>query len=166
MIRSARGQLGQLLFGHANAGREMNDKTYTPKADDISRQWFVVDASDKVLGRLASEIAQVLRGKKKPTFTPHADMGDHVIVINAEKVRVTGNKAEAKIYYRHTGYPGGIRSTSYSEMMEKHPERILQKAIWGMLPHNTLGRSVFKKLRVYAGPEHRHAAQNPVPLEI
>ena len=144
----------------------MNDKTYTPKADDITRQWFVVDASDKVLGRLASEIAQVLRGKRKPSFTPHADVGDHVIVINADKVRVTGNKAEAKMYYRHTGYPGGIRTTSYSAMMEKHPERILQKAVWGMLPHNKLGRSIYKKLRVYAGPEHRHQAQLPVALEI
>jgi large subunit ribosomal protein L13 len=144
----------------------MNEKTYTPKADDITRQWFVVDASDKVLGRLASEIAQILRGKRKPTFSPHADVGDHVIVINADKVRVTGNKANAKMYYRHTGYPGGIRSTSYGKMMEKHPERIVQKAVWGMLPHNTLGRNVYKKLRVYAGPDHRHQAQQPVSLEI
>ena len=144
----------------------MNDKTYTPKAEDIVRQWYLVDASGKVLGRLASEIAQVLRGKRKPGFAPHADVGDHVIVINADKVVVTGKKAESKVYYRHTGHPGGIRSTSYSEMMRKHPERILQKAVWGMLPHNTLGRSVFKKLRVYAGPDHRHAAQMPVALDI
>ena len=144
----------------------MNEKTYSPKAKEIERQWYVVDATDKILGRLASEIAQVLRGKRKPSFTPHADVGDHVIVINAEKVRVTGDKAEQKVYYRHTGYPGGIRSTTYNELMEKHPERIVQKAVWGMLPHNTLGRSIFKKLRVYAGGEHRHAAQKPEPLEI
>ena len=144
----------------------MNEKTYSPKASEIERQWYVVDATDKILGRLASEVAQVLRGKRKPSFTPHADVGDHVIVINAEKVRVTGNKAEQKVYYRHTGYPGGIRSTTYNELMEKHPERIVQKAVWGMLPHNTLGRSIFKKLRVYAGGEHRHVAQKPVPLEL
>jgi large subunit ribosomal protein L13 len=144
----------------------MTDRTYSPKAEDIVRQWYVVDATDKVLGRLATEIAQVLRGKRKPSFSPHADVGDHVIVVNAEKVAVTGRKAEKKVYYRHTGYPGGIRSTSYADMMRKHPERIIQKAVWGMLPHNTLGRSVYKKLRVYAGPDHRHGAQMPVPLEI
>jgi len=144
----------------------MKNKTYSPKAGDIERQWFVVDATDQVLGRLASKVAQVLRGKGKPIYAPHADVGDHVIVINAEKVKVTGRKAEQKLYYRHTGYPGGIRSTSYSEMMEKHPERIVQKAVRGMLPHNSLGRRMFKKLRVYAGSEHRHAAQKPVPLEL
>jgi large subunit ribosomal protein L13 len=144
----------------------MTDRTYSPKAEDIVRQWFVVDATGKVLGRLATEIAQVLRGKRKPSFAPHADVGDHVIVVNADKIVVTGRKAERKVYYRHTGYPGGIRSTSYADMMRKHPERIVQKAVWGMLPHNTLGRSVFKKLRVYAGPDHRHAAQQPVPLDI
>ena len=144
----------------------MNDKTYTPKAGEIEHRWFVVDATDKVLGRLASEVAQVLRGKRKPSYTPHADVGDHVIVINAEKVRVTGRKAEQKVYYRHTGYPGGIRSVTYRQMQEKHPERIVQKAVWGMLPHNTLGRKIFKKLRVYAGGEHRHTAQQPAPLEI
>ena len=144
----------------------MTERTYSPKAEDIVRQWYVVDATDKVLGRLATEIAQVLRGKRKPSFAPHADVGDHVIVVNAERIAVTGRKAERKVYYRHTGYPGGIRTTSYADMMRKHPERIVQKAVWGMLPHNTLGRSVFKKLRVYAGPDHRHAAQQPVPLEI
>ncbi|MEW6749532.1 MAG: 50S ribosomal protein L13 [Candidatus Latescibacterota bacterium] len=144
----------------------MSDKTYTPRAAEIERQWYVVDASDKILGRLASQVAQLLRGKGKPAFTPHADMGDHVIVINAQKVRVTGNKAQQKVYYRHTGYPGGIRSTTYEELMRKHPERIVQKAVWGMLPHNTLGRHIFKKLRVYAGPEHRHAAQQPRALEV
>ena len=144
----------------------MTERTYSPKAEDIVRQWYVVDATDKVLGRLATEIAQVLRGKRKPSFAPHADVGDHVIVVNAERIAVTGRKAERKVYYRHTGYPGGIRTTSYADMMRKHPERIVQKAVWGMLPHNTLGRSVFKKLRVYAGPDHRHAAQQPVPLDI
>ena len=144
----------------------MKEKTYTPRAGEIERRWYVVDATDKVLGRLASEVAQVLRGKRKPIYTPHADVGDHVIVINAGKVRITGRKAEQKVYYRHTGYPGGIRQTSYGEMLEKHPERIVQKAVWGMLPHTKLGRRIFKKLRVYAGNEHRHEAQKPVPLEI
>lgn len=144
----------------------MTDKTYTPKGKEIEHRWFVVDATDKILGRLASEVAQVLRGKRKPTYTPHADVGDHVIIINAEKIRVTGHKAEQKMYYRHSGYPGGIHSTTYEAMMEKHPERILQKAVWGMLPHNKLGRQVFKKLRVYAGSEHRHIAQKPVSLEL
>ncbi len=144
----------------------MTYPTYTPKAQDIVRQWYVVDATGKVLGRLATEIAQVLRGKRKPGYAPHADLGDHVIVINAAKVVVTGRKPETKVYYRHTGHPGGIRATTYAEMLRRHPERIVQKAVWGMLPHNTLGRAVFKKLRVYAGPEHRHAAQQPVPLEV
>jgi len=144
----------------------MDVKTYMPKKKEVENQWYVVDATDKVLGRLASEVAQVLRGKGKPTYTPHADVGDHVIVINAAKVRVTGNKAEQKRYYRHTGYPGGIRETSYGDMLQKHPERIIKKAVWGMLPHGTLGRRSFKKLRVYAGDEHRHAAQKPLPLEI
>ena len=144
----------------------MIDKTYTPKKQETTHDWFVVDATDKVLGRLACEIARILKGKHKPIYSPHLDVGDHVIVINAEKIRVTGRKAEQKVYYRHTGYPGGIRSTPYSRMMAQHPDRILQKAVWGMLPHNTLGRSIFKKLRVYAGDEHRHAAQKPVPLDI
>lgn len=144
----------------------MNEKTYTPKKREIQHRWFVVDAEGKILGRLASEIAQVLRGKRRPDFTPHLDLGDHVIVVNADKVRVTGRKAEQKVYYRHTGYPGGIRETSYSTMLECHPERIVQKAVWGMLPHSPLGRQLFKKLRVYPGPEHNHAAQQPQPLEI
>ncbi len=144
----------------------MNEKTYTPKKKEIRHRWFVVDAEGKVLGRLASEIAQVLRGKRRPDFTPQLDLGDHVIVVNAEKVQVTGRKAEQKVYHRHTGYPGGIRETSYSNMLIQHPERILQKAVWGMLPHNPLGRQLLKKLRVYAGPEHRHVAQQPEPLEV
>ena len=113
-----------------------------------------MDAAGQTLGRLATQIASVLRGKHKPTYSPHMDMGDHIIVINADKIQVTGRKAEQKVYYRHTGYPGGIRSTPYARMLERHPERILRKAVWGMLPHNVLGRQVFKKLRVYKGPEH------------
>ncbi len=143
----------------------MNDKTYTPQAGDVDRKWFVVDAEGKVLGRLASEIVNVLKGKHKPTYSPHMDMGDHVVVVNAEKVRLTGRKAEQKVYYRHTGYPGAIRSTSIERMLADHPERVLQKAVRGMLPHNILGREMFRKLRVYAGPDHRHSAQQPQPLE-
>jgi large subunit ribosomal protein L13 len=142
------------------------EKTYSPKADEIDRKWYVVDASGETLGRLASRIAHVLRGKHKPTFSPHLDMGDHVIVVNAEKVAVTGRKEERKVYYRHTGYPGGIRTTSYREMMEKHPERVILMAVRGMLPRNVLGRRTLKKLRVYAGPEHRHEAQMPVELTL
>jgi large subunit ribosomal protein L13 len=119
-----------------------------------------------VLGRLATEIARILRGKHKPVYTPHLDMGDHVVVINAQRVRVTGKKAEQKIYYRHTGYAGGIRSTPFSRMIKEHPERVLKKAVWGMLPHNTLGRQMLKKLKVYAGPEHRHTAQKPQVLDL
>ncbi len=141
-------------------------KTYTPKASSIEHQWHVVDATDKVLGRLASQIAQVLKGKHKPTYAPHMDMGDHVVVVNVEKIRVTGSKADKKVYHRHTGYPGGLRTTSFERMMEDHPDRILKKAVWGMLPNNRLGRQLLKKLRVYAGPEHRHVAQQPVALDL
>jgi large subunit ribosomal protein L13 len=146
----------------------MNDsqKTFSPSGKDIDRQWFIVDAGDKVLGRLATEIARILRGKHKPVYTPHLDMGDHVVVINAQRVRVTGKKAEQKIYYRHTGYAGGIRSTPFSRMIKEHPERVLKKAVWGMLPHNSLGRQMLKKLKVYAGPEHRHTAQKPQVLDL
>jgi len=144
----------------------MRDKTYTPKPGQVQHQWFVVDATDKTLGRLASRIAQILRGKHKPIYSPHADVGDHVIVINAEKVRVTGRKSEQKVYHRHTGYPGGLITTRYSQVLAEHPERIIQRAVRGMLPHNTLGRHLFRKLRVYAGSAHAHAAQKPVALEI
>jgi large subunit ribosomal protein L13 len=144
----------------------LDNKTYTPRAGDIDRKWLVVDAEGKVLGRLASEIVNVLRGKHKPTYSPHMDMGDHVIVVNADKVRLTGRKAEQKVYYRHTGYPGGIRSTSVKRLLAEHPERVLQKAVRGMLPHNILGRQMFRKLKVYAGPDHRHSAQQPQPLDI
>ncbi|MEE2831246.1 MAG: 50S ribosomal protein L13 [Candidatus Latescibacterota bacterium] len=144
----------------------MTTKTFTPRAGDIERQWFVVDAEGKTLGRLASQIAHILRGKHKPTYSPHMDLGDHIVVINAEKIRVTGRKAEQKVYYRHTGYPGGLRTTTYEDMLGKHPERILRIAVKGMLPNNILGRQMFKKLRVYAGPEHEHAAQQPQALSF
>ena len=140
------------------------NKTYSPKAEDIDRKWYVVDATGETLGRLASRIAHVLRGKHKPAFSPHLDMGDHVIVVNARKVAVTGRKEEKKVYYRHTGYPGGIRTTTYREMMEKHPERVIAMAVRGMLPRNILGRRTLKKLRVYPGPEHLHEAQKPEEL--
>ena len=144
----------------------IDNKTYTPKAKDVERQWFVVDAAGKTLGRLATQIAARLKGKHKPIYAPHMDVGDHIVVINAEKVRVTGRKSEQKVYYHHTGYPGGIRATPYSRMLATHPERIIKKAVWGMLPHNVLGREIIKKLRVYAGSEHGHQAQKPVPLDL
>ncbi len=141
-------------------------KTFSLKSDQIERNWFLVDAQGKVLGRLASEIAAILRGKKKPTFSPHMDNGDHVVVINADKVVVSGRKRQQKTYYRHTGYPGGLRSRTFDEMMARKPEWVLKQAIKGMLPHNRLGRQMFKKLRIYAGPEHPHESQKPQPIEI
>ncbi|HSJ14971.1 MAG TPA: 50S ribosomal protein L13 [Longimicrobiales bacterium] len=141
-------------------------KTYTPKAPEIERRWLVVDAQDQVLGRLASHVAQLLRGKHKPMFTPHLDTGDFVVVINAEKVRLTGNKAENKAYFRHSGYMGGERFIPFRTMIEKHPERVIGLAVKGMLPKNNLGRLMRRKLKVYAGPEHPHAAQQPQPYEI
>jgi len=144
----------------------MVNKTYSPKASSIEHQWHLVDATDKVLGRLASQIAQVLKGKHKPTYAPHMDMGDHVVVVNVDKIRVTGSKADKKVYHRHTGYPGGLRTTSFERMMGDHPDRVLKKAVCGMLPNNRLGRQLLKKLRVYAGPEHRHDAQQPITLDL
>ena len=141
-------------------------KTYTPKATEIERAWWVVDAEGKVLGRLASEIAKVLRGKHKPMYTPHLDTGDHVVVINAEKVRLTGKKEEQKTYFRHSGYMGGDKHIPVREMREKHPERIIELAVKGMMPKNNLGRLMLKKLKVYAGSEHPHEAQQPKELEI
>ena len=141
-------------------------RTYSPKGSDITRQWHVIDASDVVLGRLASQVAVLLRGKHKPIFAPHVDTGDFVIVINANKVALSGNKLEQKRAYRHSGYPGGLRSMSYGELMEKRPERIVEKAVRGMLPKNSLGRQTLRKLKVYAGPDHPHTAQQPVPFEI
>ncbi|HSJ08897.1 MAG TPA: 50S ribosomal protein L13 [Longimicrobiales bacterium] len=141
-------------------------KTYTPKITDIQRRWLVVDAENKVLGRLASEVAQLLRGKHKPMFTPHLDTGDFVIVVNADKVRLTGSKAETKTYFRHSGYMGGDRLIPFREMQEKHPERVIELAVKGMLPKNNLGRLMRRKLKVYTGPDHPHAAQLPEPIEI
>ncbi|PPF43850.1 50S ribosomal protein L13 [Pseudoclavibacter sp. AY1F1] len=138
-------------------------RTYTPKGGDITHDWVVIDATDVVLGRLATHAAALLRGKHKATFAQHVDMGDFVIVINAEKVALTGSKLQKKLSYRHSGYPGGLTATSYSEMLEKHPTRAVEKAIRGMLPKNTLGRDQLKKLKVYAGAEHPHAAQQPKP---
>lgn len=141
-------------------------KTYTPKAGDVTRQWHVIDATDVVLGRLASQAAVLLRGKHKPTFAPHVDMGDFVIIINAEKVALTGAKAEQKRAYRHSGYPGGLKSRTYVEMLDQFPEKAVEKAIRGMLPKNSLGRQQLTKLKVYRGAEHPHAAQQPKPFEI
>jgi large subunit ribosomal protein L13 len=141
-------------------------KTFSAKAGEINHDWFVVDAADKTLGRLASEIAHRLRGKHKPEYTPHVDTGDYIVVINAEKVRVTGAKARDKIYHHHTGYPGGIKSISFEKLIEKAPERVIQGAVKGMLPRNPLGRAMFKKLKVYAGTEHPHAAQQPQVLNV
>lgn len=141
-------------------------KTYTARPADIVRQWYVVDAKGKTLGRLATKIASVLKGKHKVIYTPHMDVGDHVIVINAKDVVLTGNKREKKVYYRHTGYPGGLKKVTAAEMLEKNPERVVKAAVWGMLPHNRLGRKMFRKLKVYAGPEHPHQAQQPKELEI
>ncbi len=141
-------------------------KTFSAKAEDVNRDWFVVDASDKTLGRLASEIAHRLRGKHKAEYTPHVDTGDYIVVINAEKVRVTGNKATDKIYHRHSGYPGGLKSMSFEKLIDRAPERVIQSAVKGMLPRNPLGRAMFKKLKVYAGDEHPHAAQQPQVLNI
>ena len=141
-------------------------KTYSAKAGEINHDWFVVDAADKTLGRLASEIARRLRGKHKPEYTPHVDTGDYIVVINAEKVRVTGAKTTDKMYHHHTGYPGGLKSMSFEKLIAKAPERVLQGAVKGMLPRNPLGRAMFKKLKVYAGTEHPHAAQQPQVLNV
>ena len=141
-------------------------RTFTPKPDDISREWVIIDATDVVLGRLASQAAVLLRGKHKPEFANHVDTGDFVIVINAEKVALTGAKLAQKMEYRHSGYPGGLRATSYAELLATKPERVVEKAIRGMLPKNSLGRAQLTKLKVYAGPEHPHAAQQPTPFTI
>jgi large subunit ribosomal protein L13 len=141
-------------------------KTYSAKAEDIKREWLVVDAEGKTLGRLSTEIATILRGKHKPIFTPHVDCGDFVIVINADKIRVTGDRLDQKMYYRHSGYMGGLKQISLRQMLQTHPERVLQFSVRGMLPKNRLGRQVFKKLKVYASPTHPHAAQQPRVLEL
>lgn len=140
--------------------------TYMAKASNVERQWYVIDAEDLVLGRLASQIAMILRGKNKPTFTPHADAGDYVIVVNADKVRLTGKKLDDKTYRHHTGYAGGLKELSYRVLMARKPEFVVEKAVRGMLPHGPLGYAMIKKLHVYAGPEHPHQAQKPVALEL
>jgi large subunit ribosomal protein L13 len=141
-------------------------KTYVPKPDEITHEWYLVDANDQNLGRLASEIAQILLGKHKSIFTPGVDTGDFVIVVNAERVSVTGNKMEDKFYYRHSGYPSGLKKISLKDQLARHPERVITRAVWGMLPHNKYGKRVLKKLKVYAGPDHPHGAQQPEPLEF
>ena len=139
-------------------------KTYIPKADDLSAEWILVDANDQYLGRLATKIASLLLGKHKPGFTPGVEVGDFVIVVNAERIRVTGNKLDDKLYKHHSGYPGGIKSITLRQQLIKYPDRVIRSAVWGMMPHNKFGRSVIKRLKIYAGPEHPHGAQNPKPL--
>ncbi len=141
-------------------------KTYSPKGNDIQRAWYVVDAEGAVLGRLASEVAKVLRGKHKPTFAPHLDMGDHVVVVNASKVQLTGQKAGSKVYHRHSQYPGGLRTVPFERLIAERPDVVVEKAVRGMLPKNKLGRRMARKLSVYAGPDHPHQAQKPVPLRL
>lgn len=141
-------------------------KTYHAKPSDITHDWILVDANGQTLGRLASRVASIIKGKEKPNYTPSADTGDFVIVINAEKIQVTGNKVEAKTYYRHSGYPGGLTATTYKELQAKDPAQIIEKAVWGMLPHNSLGRKLIKKLKVYVGAEHPHQAQNPTAVTL
>jgi large subunit ribosomal protein L13 len=140
-------------------------KTYIPKADELSNEWVLVDASDKYIGRLATQVASILLGKNKPNFTPGVETGDFVIIINAEQIKATGNKMEDKIYYHHSGYPSGIKAITLRQQLAKYPERVIRNAVWGMLPHNKFGRSLIKKLKVYAGPEHPHSAQNPKMLD-
>jgi large subunit ribosomal protein L13 len=139
-------------------------KTYVPKKNEITNEWILVDAKDQYLGRLATQIASLLLGKNKPNFTPGVEMGDFVVVINAEGIKVTGNKMEDKMYYHHSGYPSGIKAINLRTQLTRHPDRVIRNAVWGMLPHNKFGRSLIKKMKVYAGPEHPHASQNPKPL--
>ena len=141
----------------------MNPKTYSAKLDDLDPRWYVFDAEDKVLGRLATEIATVLRGKHKPMFTPHMNCGDFVVVVNAEKIAVTGNRLDSKIYYRHSQYPGGLKQETLRQVLQKHPERAIERAVKGMLPRNRLGADILRRLKVYAGPTHPHEAQQPLP---
>jgi large subunit ribosomal protein L13 len=141
-------------------------KTYSTRPSDIKRDWYVVDAAGKTLGRLATEIAQVLRGKHKPYWAPHLDTGDYVIVVNAGKVQVTGKRLDEKIYYRHSGYPGGLRAETLRTRLQTHPERVIRGAVWGMLPHNRLGRQMIRKLKIYTADSHPHTAQQPKPLDV
>jgi large subunit ribosomal protein L13 len=160
-------QAVRVLHVHLVPTREGHPvRTFSPKAVDVTRQWHVIDANDVVLGRLAAQIAVLLRGKHKPIFAPHVDTGDFVIVINADKVALTGNKREQKFAYRHSGFPGGLTAKPYKELLVERPDRAVEKAVRGMLPHTTLGRAMIKKLKVYSGPNHPHQAQSPVPFEI
>lgn len=145
-------------------GEKSVQKTYYPKPDEIKREWILVDANDQNLGRLATHIAAILLGKNKPNFTPGVDTGDFVVVINAKRIRVTGNKLTEKMYYRHSNYPGGLKSISLRDQLRTYPDRVIEHAVWGMLPHNRFGRKLLKKLKVYGGPEHPHQAQTPQPL--
>lgn len=140
------------------------EKTYYPKPDEITKEWFVADANGQNLGRFATKVATVLLGKHKPIFTPGVDTGDYVIVVNCERITVTGKKMEDKMYYHHTGYPGGLKKISLKDQLQKFPERVIKSAVWGMLPHNKYGRKVLKNLKIYAGPDHEHKAQQPKPL--
>ena len=166
MTRLPRGAKLERFIGSSSRRKDFTTRTKTPRADEIEQKWLVADASGQVLGRLASRIAHVLRGKHKPNYVPHLDVGDFVVVVNAEKIRVTGKKADQKTYYRHTGYPGGLKARTYRELLRTRPERIIESAVRGMLPKTRLGRKMLKKLNVYAGPEHPHAAQQPSPLEF
>lgn len=141
-------------------------KTYVPKSGDVTHEWKLVDANGKNLGRLATQISIILLGKDKPTFTPGVDTGDYVIVVNAEHITVTGNKLDDKYYYRHTGYPGGLKKINLRDQLAKHPDRVIRQAVWGMLPHNRMGRKLLKKLKIYAGTDHPHQAQEPVQVEV
>lgn len=143
-----------------------SQRTYSPRPQDISREWFVVDADGQTLGRLAAKVAAILRGKHKPIFAPHMDTGDHVIVVNAAKIRLTGDKLQQKKLYRHSGYPGGLKAIPYAKLMAERPSRAVEKAVRGMLPHNRIGRQMIKKLKVYDGPTHPHQAQTPKPLDL
>jgi large subunit ribosomal protein L13 len=156
----------RIHFNPTRTKRQFSVRTYSPKAHELSNEWLVIDATDVVLGRLATHAAALLRGKHKPTFAPHMDNGDFVVIINADKVALTGSKLAQKKAYRHSGYPGGLTATTYSEFLEKNPEKAVEKAIRGMLPKNTLGRDQLSKLKVYAGPSHPHAAQQPKPYII
>lgn len=141
-------------------------KTYSPKPKDIERKWYVIDANGVILGRLASKISYIVRGKHKPIWAPHADVGDYIVVVNADKIRLTGRKAEQKVYYHHSGYPGGLKTTPYQRMKQKRPEFILREAVRGMLPHNRLGRQILKHVKIYASPEHPHEAQHPEKMAV
>jgi large subunit ribosomal protein L13 len=159
-------QLGSSKLAAPKFFRQEQMKTYSAKPETVQRDWYIVDAAYKTLGRLAAGIATRLRGKHKPEYTPHVDTGDYIVVVNVDKIRVTGNKAKGKIYHSHTGYPGGLKSISFEKLMEKAPERTIQNAVKGMLPKGPLGRAMFKKLKVYAGEEHPHTAQQPQDLNI